>query len=388
MIYKPNSRAIFIRYLGLLTVLIFGVISILGTSGSDDDGGNGDTSIGLLSTYDYNIGRGIDANGNESNGITVSVPVNSSTLSLRVDPHPVVGTFQCDPATEECGLARINPGTFLDVFDETTPLSVGDLQIQITEQVIIGVSGLPVIGRIQIESVAAPDGLGEGFIIIEMGSCMGGAGVNIYHNDTMVRCYTWNDFEQLFDTSTDPVEQLAAFGYQVIEFLFGQVEFITSILGAIDENAALLQQAGTIDEMCDAFSAAGLTAPTNITGRTVPDQGMRTLSWIDANSNNVLGPGDDFVGTLNECWFNDPTDNVDELLNGSGSFRGYVENIDMNREVITALGFTSVMPPAPGGVFYTDFTISETEEATPGTAEITSVIGLGGGISIMFTEPQ
>lgn len=388
MIPERTTKNIFIRYLGLLAVLTFGVISILGTNGSDDDGGNGDTSVGLLPTYDYNIGRGIDTNGDESNGITVSVPLNGSTISLRVDPHPVLGTFQCDPATEECGLAQINPGTFLDVFDETAPLIVGDLQIQITEQVIIGVSGLPVIGRIQIESMAAPDGLGEGFIIIEMGSCMGGAGVNIYDNGTMVRCYTWNDFEQLFDTSTDPVEQLAAFGYQIIEFLFGQVEFITSIIGVIDENAALLQQAGTIDETCDAFSAAGLTVPTNITGRTVPDQGMRSLSWVDANSNSMLGPGDDFVGTLNECWFNDSADNVDELLNGTGSFHGYVKNVDMNREVITALGFTSVTPPAPGGVFYTEFTISETEEPAPGTAEITSVIGLGGGISIMFTEPQ
>jgi hypothetical protein len=51
-------------------------------------------------------------------------------------------------------------------------------------------------------------------------------------------------------------------------------------------------------------------------------------------------------------------------------------------------GFTSVAPSAPGGAFYTGFTISETEVVTPGTAEISNIIELGGGISVLFTEPQ
>jgi len=386
MSQEHKSNNIFIRYLGLTAVIIFSVISVLGTGGGGD-GDAGDTSVDLLPTYDFNISRGIDSSGDVSNGITVSVPQNGSTAFLRVDPNPVVGTFQCDTVSGECGLATIDSGTFLDVFDETTTLVVGNLRIQILDQVIIGISGLPVIGRIQIESVAAPDGLGAGFITVEMATCTGGAGVNIYQDTVLIGCFTWNDFEQLFDTSTNPAEQLAAFGFQVVEFLFEQVDFVTEILGLIDENATDLQQAGSIEEMCDAFSTAGLTAPTNIIGRTVPDQGMRSLSWIDSNSDSNLGPGDGFVGTLNQCWFNDPTDDVDELLNGVGNFLGYVENIDQNREVITALGFTSVTPPTPGGVFYTDFTISETEETTPGTAEITDVIGLEGGVSIMFTEP-
>ena len=386
MLQDHKSKNIFIRYLGLITVLIFGVISILGTGGGDGEG-NGGISAGLLPTYNFNIGRGIDTSGDASNGITVNVPTNGSTAFLRLDPNPLVGTFQCDTNSEECGLATIDSETFLDVFDQTAILIVGNLRIQILNQVIIGVSGLPVIGRIQIESVAAPDGLGEGFIIVEMATCTGGAGVNIYDNTVLLGCYTWNDFDQLFDNSTNPAEQLAAFGFQVIEFLFEQVDFVTEVLGLIDENAADLQQAGSIEEVCDAFSDAGLTVPTNIIGRTVPDQGIRSLAWVDSNSDSILGPSDGFVGTLNECWFNDPTDDVDEILNGVGNFLGYVENVDQNREVITALGFTSVTPPTPGGVFYTDFTISETEETTPGTAEITNVIGLEGGISIMFTEP-
>ncbi|MGD8569005.1 MAG: hypothetical protein PVJ39_13035 [Gammaproteobacteria bacterium] len=265
---------------------------------------------------------------------------------------------------------------------------MGDLHIQILDQVIIGVSGLPVLGRIQIESVAAPDGLGEGFIVVEPATCTTGAGVNITDNGASLGCYTWDEFDQLLDASTNTVEQLAAFGFQVLDFLFGQVDYVTEVLGLIDEHAADLEQAASIQEMCDAFSDAGLTAPANIAGRTVPDQGIRSLSWVDTNSNGSLGPGDSFTGTLNECWFNDPTD-VAELLNGTANFLGYVENVDQNREVITAIGFTSVTPPPPdpGGVFYTDFTISETEEASPGTAEINNVIGLEGGISIMFTEP-
>lgn len=387
-----QSMHFVLRSLGLITVLIFGAISILGTNGSDEGDGNGESSVSLLSLYDLTINRGVDESGTESSGIdlvAVSGPQNSSPrITLRVDPHPVLGSFQCDPETDECGLATIDTGTFLDVYDESPSLIVGNLNIQILDQVIIGVSGQPVLGRIQVQSVAAPDGLDEGFIQVEMATCAGGAGVNIYDNGTLKGCYTWDVFEQLFDNSTDPVEQLAAFGFQVFEFLFEQVDFVTEILGVIDENAANLQQAGTINEMCDAFSDAGLSAPGNVMGRSVPDQGMRSLTWMDSNSNGSVGPGDSFVGILDECWINDPADDVDELLDGTGSYYGYVESVDTARQVITAIGFTSSAPSNPGGVFYTGFSISETEETSPGTAAITNWITMGGGISVMFIEPQ
>jgi hypothetical protein len=377
-LHKHNQ---FLRFTGLTVVILFGILTTFGSGGGGDNEGGG-TSIGLLGTYNFNLNRGYDSSGVLSDGIFVTISDTPSNITLRVDPHPVVGSFNCDTNTGECNLARLNTGTFLDVYDENATIFVGDLHIQILDQVIYGVSGLPVIGRIQIESVAAPDGLGEGFIQIEMTSCATGAGVNLYDNGALVDCYTWDQFEQLLDTSLDPIEQLASFGYQVIHFLFEQVDFVTQIFGYIDDYDVDLEQAGTISEMCDAFSAAGLTAPSGVV-----DQGLRSLSWIDSNSNGTLGPGDSFTGSLDECWVNDPTDTVDQLLNGLGDFIGYIENIDQNREVITAIGFTSVSPPTPGGVFFTGFTIGETEETSPGNAEITNVVGLEGGFSILFTEP-
>lgn len=368
----------FLRFTGVTVIILFGILTTLGSGGGGDDGDSG-TSIGLLGTYAFYIDRGYDNSGTQSNGITVTISDTSSDHTLRVDPHPIVGSFSCNTNSGECGLARIDTGTFLDVYDENATLFVGDLHIQILDQVIYGVSGLPVIGRIQVESVAAPDGLGEGFIQFEITTCATGAGVNIYDNGDLVDCYTWDQFEQLLDTSGDPVEQLASFGNQVINFLFEQVHFVTEVFGFIDDYAVDLEQNGTISEMCDAFSAYGLSPPPG----GFLDQGIRYLMWSDVNTDGNVGPGDSFFAQLEDCWIY-----PDKILNGSPSFYGYVENIDQSRDVITAIGFTSVTPPNPGG-FFGSIGIEETEESTttPGTTEITNAIQVEGGFSILFTEP-
>lgn len=376
-----NNHNRFLRITGIAAAFIFGILSVLGSGGGgDDEGAGGSTDISLLPTYDFNINRGY-IGGEQSDGITVTV--SSIPASIRIDPHPVTGTFSCDPATEMCALHTIDIGTVLDLFDASTPPVVGNVSITIPEQVIIGISGEPVIGTIRITQVPGGD-----FIEIEMASCPSGAGVNISFNGVPVlpvSCFNWDEFEQLFDTSEDPVLLAAVFGFQVIDFLFEQVNFVTEVFGFIDDFAIDLQENGTISEMCDAFSAAGLLKPDEV----VADQGMRSLSWTDVNTDGNVGPGDSFLGSLEECWINDPTDSVDQLLNGLADFSGYVENVDQNRGVITALGFTSVSPPNQGGVFFTGFIIDETEESTtaPGTAEITSSIGVEGGFSILFNEP-
>lgn len=370
-----NNHNRFLRITGIAAAFIFGILSVLGSGGGgDDDGDGGGISVGLLPLYDFNISRGYDDTGTESNGIIISV--SSIAANVRIDPHPVTGTFVCDPATDMCALNTINTGTLIDLFDASSPDPiVGNLSITIPEQVIIGVSGLPVIGTIRITQVPGGD-----FIELEMTTCASGAGVNISFNGVPVSpisCFSWQQFEQLFDTSEDPVLIAAVFGFQVIDFLFEQVNFVTEVFGFIDDFAVDLEQNGTISETCDAFSSASLVPPTG-----VADQGMRSLSWTDVNTDGNAGPGDSFLGSLEDCWIS-----PDQLLNGLADFTGYVENVDQNRGVITALGFTSVSAPNPGGVFFNEFTISETEVLTPPNAEITNVIGVGGGFSILFTEP-
>jgi hypothetical protein len=381
---ETGSWSVFQRFTVLMAIVAAGIITIVGSNGGGGGGGDGDTGSELLATYDISIERGVDGSGTATDGITVTF--DGGAASVRVDPNPLLGQYMCDQTTEICELSRINPGTFLYVYDESTPQIVGDLVIQITAQVIIGdsggMSGIPIIGTIQVQSVAAPAGLDAGFIDVEMATCPGGPGVNIYDNTTLLGCYTWDTFEDLFDTSAVPAEQLASFGFQAISFLFEQVDNVTEVLHLIDQYEDDLEGGVAITEMCDAFSNAGLAAPVG-----TPDQGMRVLSWIDDNPDGQLGPGDDFEGTITECWVNDPSDDIDEILDGTGNFYNYVENVDQFREVITAIGFTAVAPPNPGGVTYSGFTISETEETSPGTAEITNVIGLTGGVSVLFTEP-
>jgi hypothetical protein len=370
-LHKQNR---FIRFTGIVGLIIFGFLSILGSGGGGDDGGDGGISVGLLTTYDFNIGRGYDSSGTESDGMTVTV--SSIPATVRVDPHSVTGTFNCNPATYICAPSTVNIGTVIDLFDESGAPVVGNLSITIPVQLIMGSSGKPDSGTIRITLVPAGD-----FIELETTSCTGGAGVNISYNGVPVSpssCFTWDDFEQLIDTSSDPVLIAAVFGYQVIEFMFEQVHFTTEVLGIIDDYAADLEEYYGIYENCDSFSAAGFIAPSEVAS----DPGIRDLYWSDVNTDGNLGPGDSFYADLYDCWIS-----PDQLLNGYVEFTGYVENIDQTRGVITAIGFTSVTPPTPGGVFFPYFSISETEETTTGIMEITNVIGVEGGFSILFNEP-
>jgi hypothetical protein len=372
---EKNRHTRFLSITGLTTVILFGILSVLGSGGGgDDEGGGGSIDVGLLPTYNFNINTTAAYNsaGQPSNGITVSV----STIDANMQVIPALtGTFSCDPATELCGLHSIDSGSAINLIASSGTL-VGNFSITIAEEVIIGVSGEPVIGTIRIKQPPSEDS-----IDIVMATCPTGAGVNISYNgipypDPDNSCFTWEQFEQQFD-SGDPVLIAAVLGFQVIDFLFEQVNFVTEVFGFIGNEAVALQDAGFISEPCDAFSSAGLVPPTD-----VPDQGSRTLYWYDVNTNGSVGPGDSFEGSLDNCWIS-----PDQLLNNSVEFNGYVENVDENRGVITAIGFTSDSPPNPGGVFFNGFSIAETEVLSPPNAEITNVIGVEGGFSILFTEP-
>ena len=374
---EKNRHARFLSITGLTAVILFGILSVLGSGGGGgDEGGGGGISVGLLPLYDFNISRGYDYSG-ESNGLTVTV--SSIPAAVRVDPHPLTGTFSCDTSTNMCVPSAINTGTVIDLYDASVPPVVGNLSITVPVQLILGGSGNPDSGTIRITLVPSDP---VEFIELQITSCTGGAGVNISYNgipypDAENSCVTWGVFEQLIDTE-DLVSITAVFGYQVIDFLLEQMHFTTEVLGIIDDYAADLEEYGGIFESCDSFSAAGFNAPSEVSS----DPGMRQLYWSDVSMDGNLGPGDSFYADLYDCWIS-----PDQLLNGYVEFTGYVENIDQTRGVITALGFTSVTPPNPGGVFLPFFSYSETEETTPGTMEITNVIGVEGGFSILFNEP-
>lgn len=358
----------------VVIVTLVGMATIVGSGGGGGEDDVEETPASLLPLYNFSLFR-MSNSVNPMEGVTAV----SDAGTFRIDPNPVQGTFSCDTVTDVCELATIGGGTFLNVYDESPTQVTGNIGIQILQPVVFAAgSDFPTSGTVQIFSPDPPAGLGLGFLELQITTCPGGAGVQIVDNATPVGCYAWEAFEELFDTSADQVEQLASFGHGTVDFLFSLVEFAVSALENIGEYEETLQF-GMVGVSCDAFSSEGSTPPVS-----VPDQGMFFFSWTDANADTLLNAGDNFDQSFDNCWINDPTDNIDTLVNGTVDFVNY-EDVESN-DVVTRLGFEPYPVGTDGGVWFTNLIVGETEISGMATS-VTQEVTLNGGFSIVFAEP-
>jgi hypothetical protein len=165
------------------------------------------------------------------------------------------------------------------------------------------------------------------------------------------------------------------------------VASMDSIL-TIESNKSTIEQTQTYTQTGDAFSKN--THPGSPPGG-IPDQGDRTLQWVDTNGDKKAGPGDSFEWTYNWYWENDPSNSLDTLLFGSVHLDGFVEEIDTLNGVdtLSSAGFVPDQTnKKPGGVVYDSFIIFETQEDPAGVFTIitSKTKTLNGGFSISFSE--
>ncbi|MBN2720350.1 MAG: hypothetical protein JXR72_04520, partial [Proteobacteria bacterium] len=155
--------------------------------------------------------------------------------------------------------------------------------------------------------------------------------------DSESSSYNWEEFEELLENpKASEWEQKASFAFNILIFIYDQMEHVISAFELIDDNESRLLSVNPITEYCDAFSAADLTAPEG-----VDDQGTAEFDWEESGE---VGPGDNFSLFFTDCWQNDPADDMDDLLQGGLDFTGYIENIVPigDDEVLTSIGFEEV----------------------------------------------
>jgi hypothetical protein len=326
-----------------------------GGGGGDGDDGGGDGGGQPLSVYSFQLNLLADK------PLTLSTTLDSQPITATLEKIFEGGTFN--------GTYALDNGTIImstGAVKVTTNIWAQPLSIGVTVPIRSIEGGNPDQGGIQITT-------GSDHITVTITS----SGVNISLNGGSTEAFTWDEFSSLFSSDTsDTWEKQASFASSIINFIFNQLNFDINTITLIEENDTVLQKRSVLID--STFTG---TPPA---GHAV--KGTLTLSCPDGNA----GPGGDFSEVFNNYWVNDPSDDIDQLYDGSVSFVGFLEDSDEIRDVITSIGFVPNSAEDPGGVFFDGegLTIYETQE-TSGIFSIddAATITITGGYSIMFYEP-
>ena len=399
MLHMQKIHNRLFRYVGLLTIAAFGILSTLGSGGGGDDGGGGTTdTVGLLPLYNYEI-QGVSDDGT-SDGLTVDFDKNSESYTLRANPDLLTGTFRCDTVTEICELASISIGSFVWMVDtSTTPLFGGDFNINVSQDITFPAGGgNPTSGSY---SVIETDSLFLSNVTVNPGGpdCFDDVLIEwVYDTPPLptvgTACYTWAQFEAIDDTSPEG-EQVAQFAKEIFEFFIGQSEVELMTLDLTEQIISNMNNPGVpLDVQCDAFSDFGLNVPTRVPA--VPDFGWLYFTWNDDEPGGVLGNGDSFKIEFNDCWFNEPPDSG-ILLSGTTppdppfgtiDMLNFTALVDGNND-LTRFGFEDNPGTAlqTEGVYYTDFVLADTSVTTFPDTQIDSTMTINGGVTVVFYWP-
>lgn len=354
------SRSVLLRLLiaGLLAV---GFVIACGGGGGDGDGDD----IAILDEYLYDLsipeGTIYAAFNLESNAYTISVTEGGGSLR---------GTFNTDT-----GVITITGGD-IDVNSALGDTLFGEFNVAVAETVTISDEDFPISGEVWVRSSIGDT---TSRIIITYNPNVedsGFDGVDLLYTPNQTEpgtsessSYTWEAFEDLLGSEKAELwEQKASFAFNLLIFIYDQMEHVIAAFEFIDDNEDLLLTVNPITESCDAFSAVELTAPEGI-----DDQGIADFGWED---DGEVGPGDNFSLFFTDCWINDPEDDYDDLLQGGIDFKGYIENIETvdDVETLTGIGFEEVE--------FVDLVLAETSTEgdtctlEPGVTTITGTFGI------------
>jgi hypothetical protein len=367
-----------VKLTGTVAVIFVCVISASchGSSSHRSPSNGGPEQTPVVYAYDLNV---LDDKSYYHEPFTITYIINAKSYDVNIGSIlPLSGTYEPDT-----GNYTLAAPTILSV---TTPLwsaPSGNFIIQVTSP---------------IESVGGKITSQGEFKVIEVGSgstssvtvtVRDSSGVNLSHNTESPVFFTWEQLDDLLGSSAPTWQQQASMAASIINLVLSQmVASIDSVL-IIESNKSTIEQNQTYTQTGDAFSKN--THPGSPPTSAIPDQGYRTLQWVDTNGDKKAGPGDSFKWDYTLYWENDLSSSLDILLLGSVQLDGFIEEKDTLNgiDTLSRAGFEQDQEnKKPGGVVYDNFNILETLESPFGVFSIINAKAktLNGGFSISFSK--
>ncbi|MBW2638474.1 MAG: hypothetical protein JRC86_13385 [Deltaproteobacteria bacterium] len=335
-------------YCCLIGVVTLGLVSIVGTGGSDDDGGGGSD---ILPVYNFTI------NMDKEEGI------KPGPLSVAFDSYVLEasGIIEGSMNTGDGGYT-ISDTTSVSVSDVGDPtLFDGGLSIAVTADIVIPDDGPPTSGGWTVQSGEPVETITVTVVVTP------DPGVTITTDDEMedpdTVTITWEQLDALMGGVDVPLWQ------QKASFVSGFFQFMLD-----DQTPFIADTFGIIDDHDDVFEDSDGKTPDG-----VDQEGYNDFTWFDVEDDDSVGPGDSFEWTFVDCW-------NDDLFNGEIALRGYTN--DEEGGITTLIGYKPSSLEAPGGVEFIDFEISEIRYEVEGPYTIGTVYTLNGGFTIVFFEPE
>ena len=379
------------RWVALLLAAAF----VFGCSSNDNDdagGDDGDGDIVLLPLYEFQLTSTADD--------PITVNLSGSGLLLQLGHlgegpgligsyHIASGAFSVFSGSslviDELGAPPQSSGA-IDVQLAEIPQLFGDFEVEATADWLVPAGSDPDTGALLVR---------RGDERVEVAVIDSGDTVRIRWDETGDGVFdaeaslTWTEFDDLDETAPE-WQRLGDFAYSAtIEFMLELAEFGLEGLSLIDED---LVQVGERILTCDAFSAAGLSVPPP--PPVIPDAGSLTFAWFDDAADGEVGPGDSFSMQFDYCLDDDPTDDIDDLVNGTVGLNSYTEVVTERNTTnfVTRVGFEGTSPAArPGGLAFEAlerWEVIDTDGSGPLTtteAELNTVID--GRLVLVFFEP-
>ncbi|HEY7585290.1 MAG TPA: hypothetical protein VH866_02130 [Candidatus Deferrimicrobiaceae bacterium] len=171
--------------------------------------------------------------------------------------------------------------------------------------------------------------------------------------------FPWLEFENLYGTAAPAYQQTACYTYGARGLIFEQAGHMIDAIELITSREGELA-AGPVTVLCDPYP---------------PPAGARgtiRYEWIDASGDGTVGSNDTFAITFDQCWVDDPADDIDKILNGSAMLSQFADSAEA--------------PVVVGGdMSFSNFVITETEEVAPGVfTTLTDTFTINGGFELYF----
>jgi len=193
---------------------------------------------------------------------------------------------------------------------DSGPSLFGTFASQLVQPLAWVDSKVPTLGRIE-NTTPAGNTL---FLPEPVQSTITAAGLRLTYPGAIPLDVDWETYIGLWAGAPAPPDhwRLASFGGATIALAIDRMTMILDLMAFINGNDRAIAAAG----------ATGLV--TACSPRPGAAAGTRRIALTQADG--VLNPGDGLTVTYNDCWIDDPTDDLDILRNGTITLSLYIEN--------------------------------------------------------------